>query len=140
MHTGRLFFLIFAVFVASCAPPAVKTTMLVPAKYHEASRLREVAVLPFDGNGGKEFAAEIEGTIASINIGDKQYFNLVDRVRLEKTISEMKLSQSALVDSNTAARVGRLVGAKGIYTGVITASDISDSAYSGPYALCADSH
>ena len=111
--------------------------MLVPAKYHEASRLREVAVLPFDGKGGQGFAAEIEGTIASINIGDKQYFNLVDRVRLEKLISEMKLSQSALVDSNTAARVGRLVGAKGIYTGIITASDVSDSAYREERTRCA---
>ena len=137
MHAFGLFFLIFAVLVASCAPPAVKTTMLVPAKYHEASRLREVAVLPFDGKGGQGFAAEIEGTIASINIGDKQYFNLVDRVRLEKLISEMKLSQSALVDSNTAARVGRLVGAKGIYTGIITASDVSDSAYREERTRCA---
>ena len=137
VRTVRLFLLSFVVLAASCAPPAVKTTMLVPARHHEASRLREVAVLPFDGKGGQEFAAEIEGTIASINIGDKQYFNLVDRVRLEKLISEMKLSQSALVDSNTAARVGRLVGAKGIYTGIITASDVSDSAYREERTRCA---
>lgn len=117
------------VFIISCAPPAVKTTMLVPAQYHEASQLKEVAVLPFDGKGGKEFAAEIEGALASINIGDTQYFNLVDRVRLEKIISEMKLSQSALVDVGTAAKVGKLVGAKGIYTGVITESDSVDSSY-----------
>ena len=33
----------------SCAPPAVKTTALVPAKFHEATKLTTVAVLPFDG-------------------------------------------------------------------------------------------
>ncbi|MDP3049419.1 MAG: CsgG/HfaB family protein [Thermodesulfovibrionales bacterium] len=121
----------------ACAPPAVKTTALMPARFHDAAKVREVAVLPFDGRGGAEFAAEIEGMLAGVNIGDKQYFTLIDRVRIDKLISEMKLSQSALVDPNTAAKVGKLVGAKGIYTGVITASDTSDSRYREERTRCA---
>jgi hypothetical protein len=61
----------------SCATPAVKTTTLIPARFHEATKLKEVAVLPFDGQTGREFAAEIEGTIASINVDNKQYFTLI---------------------------------------------------------------
>lgn len=39
-----LFLLLF-----SCSPPAVRTSMLMPAQYHEASQLKDVAVLPFEG-------------------------------------------------------------------------------------------
>jgi len=122
---------------AACAPPTIKTTALMPARFHDAAKVKEVAVLPFDGRGGAEFAAEIEGMLASVNIGDKQYFTLIDRVRIDKLISEMKLSQSALVDPNTAAKVGKLVGAKGIYTGVVTTSDTSDSRYREERTRCA---
>jgi len=123
--------------VFACAPPAIKTTSLVPAKFHEAAQLKEVAVLPFDGTGGESFAAEIEGTLTSINIGDKQYFTVIDRMKLDKIINEMKFSQTALVDAATAAKVGKMVGAKGIYTGVITRTGSSDSYYSENRSRCA---
>jgi len=125
------------VLLVGCPPPVIKTTALVPAKFHEASKLKTVAVLPFDGEGGKEFAAEIEGTLASINIGDKQYFNLVDRTSIERVINEMKFSKSALVNPSTAAKIGKLVGAKGIYTGVVTTSKVSDSYYKETRTRCA---
>jgi len=123
-------------FASACASPTVKTTALAPAKFHEAAKLKEVAVLPFDGADGMEIAAEIEGVLAAINIGDKQYFTLVDRTRLDRIISEMKLTQSALVDPNTAASLGKMVGAKGIYTGVVTVSNISNSYYSEDRSKC----
>lgn len=116
-------------FILACVPPAIKTTMLVPAKYHEASQLKEVAVLPFDGKDGGNFSSEIEATLVSINIGDKQYFSLVDRVKLDKALNEMKLQQSGIIDEKKVARIGKMVGAKGIYTGVITESGSSDSSY-----------
>jgi hypothetical protein len=122
--------------LAACAPPSIKTTMLMPAKFDEAAKLKEVAVLPFDGRGGKELSAEIEGTLASINLNDKQYFKLVDRVRLDKAIEEMKLAQSALVDPSTVANVGKLVGAKGIYTGTVTVSSSNDSHYKEQRSKC----
>lgn len=123
--------------LASCAPPSVKTTMLAPARYHEAATLKEVAVLPFDGPEGSEFAAELEGTLVSINLGDKQYFTIVDRARIDKVVSELKFTQSALVDPNKAAQVGKIVGAKGIYTGVVTASGVNDNRFSESRSRCA---
>ncbi len=107
----------------SCAP-TIKTTALVPAKFHEAAVLKEVAVLPFDGPKCSEFTAELEAILADTNINGRQYFTLVERARIDKLISEMRLSQSGLVDSVT--NLGRLIGAKGIYTG-ITESTVSDN-------------
>jgi tetratricopeptide (TPR) repeat protein len=107
----------------------IKVNMLQPAKYHEASLTRAVAVLPFSGPGGREFAAEIEGVLASKSVDDKQYFMLVDRASIDKTVTELKFTQSALIDQNTAAKIGNLVGAQGIYTGAVTASQVKDSRY-----------
>lgn len=123
--------------VAGCAPPAVKTTALIPAKAHEASLLKEVAVLPFEGPDGKRFAAEIEGVLAGINIGGRQYFSLVERTKIDRIIEEWRFSQSALMDEKTAARVGRLVGARGIYTGTISLSHSTDNYYTEDRTRCA---
>ena len=115
--------------LSACAAPVVKTTALVPAKFHEATKLKEIAVLPFDGPGGKEFAAEIEGTLASINIDDQQYFTLIERTRIEKILSEQALSQTGVIDETTAGKVGKLIGAKGIYTGVVNTRNIQNNHY-----------
>lgn len=115
--------------LTSCAGPSISTTMLMPARYHEASRLKDVAVLPFDGSGGSEFASEIEGTLASVTVGDKLYFTIVDRAKLEKILDqEVRLSQSGITDPATLVKVGKAVGAKGVYTGVIAKpqSEVSD--------------
>ncbi|MCE5194354.1 MAG: hypothetical protein LLF28_02695 [Nitrospiraceae bacterium] len=132
---------IYALFISfllvSCAPPSVKTTMLTPAKFHDASMIKEIAILPFDGQGGAEFAAELEGMFAGINLNDKQYFTIVDRNKIDKIISELKFTQSALVDEKTAVKVGKLVGAKGIYSGVITSSKVSDNYFTESRSRCA---
>jgi tetratricopeptide (TPR) repeat protein len=120
---------------SSCATK-IKVNMLQPAQYHEASLTKSVAVLPFNGPGGSEFAAEIEGVLASIGIDGKQYFTIVDRVSLDKTISEMKLSQSGLVDQKTAAKIGKLTGAQGIYTGIVTQNNFDESRYHEKRSTC----
>jgi tetratricopeptide (TPR) repeat protein len=113
----------------SCATPAVKTTSLIPARFHEATKLKEVAVLPFDGHNGREFAAEIEGAIGSINVDNKRYFTLIERARIEEILKEQELSQTGIIDEMTAAKVGKLVGAKGIFTGAVTVANTRDSHY-----------
>jgi len=110
--------------------------MLQPAQYHEASLTKAIAVLPFSGPGGREFAAEIEGVLAGIGIDDKQYFTLVDRASVDKSISEMKFSQSGLVDSRTAVKLGKMIGAQGIYTGIVTQNNYQDSSYFAKRQTC----
>jgi tetratricopeptide (TPR) repeat protein len=127
-HKLCLSVIILLLILGGCATK-VKVNMLHPAEYHQASLTKTVAVLPFSGPSGQEFAAEIEGVLASKSIDDKQYFVLVDRNSIDKTMSELKFTQSALIDQNTAAKIGMLVGAKGIYTGSVTVSQVKDSNY-----------
>ncbi len=130
-----LAFLIISLF-SGCATK-IKVNMLQPAQYHEASLIKTVAVLPFKGPKGKAFAAEIEGVLADIGIDGQRYFTLVDRATLDKTISEMQLSQSGLADQKTAAKLGKLIGARGIYTGVVLQNSCNDSRYSEKRSTCA---
>lgn len=138
MKKGLLLIFIMMVFLLlnACAT-SIKTTALVPARYHEAAILKEVAVLPFDGVGGREFANEIEGTLGSINIGDKQYFTLVERTKINKVMDELKFSQSGLVDESRAAQLGKMVGARGIYTGIINKATTVDKPYREERQTCA---
>lgn len=114
----------------------IKVNMLQPAQYHEASLIKAVAVMPFSGPEGRGFAAEVEGVLAGIGIDDKPYFILIDRASIDKTISEMQLGQSGLVDQNTAARIGKLIGAQGIYTGIVTRNNYDDTPYTETRSTC----
>ncbi|MEK7680380.1 MAG: hypothetical protein AAB356_09315, partial [Deltaproteobacteria bacterium] len=134
VKTAKLFLLLGFVSGAGgifgCAPAVIQTTALIPAKSHEASLLKVVAVLPFEGDGGENFAAEVEAELAAVNIGDKQYFTIVDRAKITKVLDEeTTLAQSGFADPSTVAKIGGMLGAKGVYTGVITASHANDSNY-----------
>lgn len=115
----------------------VRVHMLQPAQYHEATLTKTVAVLPFAGPGGPAFAAEIEGVLAGIHIHDRPYFTLVDRASLDKTLKEFELAQTGIVDQRTASRIGKMVGAQGIYTGTVTVSRVSDNPYRENRRVCA---
>jgi tetratricopeptide (TPR) repeat protein len=131
-----LFILVISILIIPGCATKIKVNMLQPAQYHEASLTKAVAVLPFTGPGGREFAAELEGVLSGIGIDDKQYFTLVDRASIDKTISEMQLSASGLVDQKTAAKIGKLIGAQGIYTGVVTRNRYDDSRYTERRSTC----
>ncbi|HPX12421.1 MAG TPA: CsgG/HfaB family protein [Syntrophales bacterium] len=128
--------IIVLLLVSGCATK-IKVNMLQPAKYHQASLTRTVAVLPFEGKDGAAFASELESVLASVMIGGKPYFTLVDRMSINKTLSELQLSQSGLLDEKTASTVGRMLGAQGIYTGTVTANDASDTVTTQTRTECA---
>lgn len=138
ISSGVVMSLLVMLFLSTGCATKIKVNMLQPAEYHEASMTRTVAVLPFSGPGGAEVASEIEGVLGGISIDGKPYFTLVDRAQIDKTLSEMKLSQSGLVDQGTAARIGKMVGAQGIYTGMVTLSGINDSPYSERRQQCVE--
>jgi tetratricopeptide (TPR) repeat protein len=127
---------VLAVFFTTGCATKIRINMLKPAQHHQASLTKAVAVLPFSGKQGNEFAAELEGVLGSISIDDKPYFTLVDRAAIDKTISEQQFSQSGLIDSKTAARIGSMVGAQGIYTGAVTLAAATDSPYTERRSEC----
>jgi tetratricopeptide (TPR) repeat protein len=136
LHLATFVLLLPLVLMATGCATKIKVNMLKPAQYHQASMTKAVAVLPFSGKNGGEFAAELEGVLGSINIDDKPYFTLVDRAAIDKTMSEQQFSQSGLIDSKTAARIGQMVGAQGIYTGTVTLSKSTDSPYTEKRSEC----
>jgi len=128
-------FLVVLISISACAP-TLKYESLTPARYHEATTIRQLSVLPFSGERGEYFAIEIEGVLAGVRIYDQPYFTMVERAKAENILMEMKLSRSALIDENTAIQLGKMIGAKGLYTGVVHREFISDNAYQETRRRC----
>jgi len=134
---GTVVVVVVLLMLTGCATK-IKMKMLQPAQYHEASTTKRIAVMPFSGRGGEGFASELEGVLGNIFIDDEQYFTLVDRSSIDKTMSELQLSMSGAVSEATAAKVGQMVGAEGIYTGVITQSACKDVRYKRNRRRCTE--
>jgi tetratricopeptide (TPR) repeat protein len=110
--------------------------MLEPALYHEACMTKTVAVLPFHGPQGHEIASELEGVLSGITIDDRPFFNLVERTALDKVMSEYSLNQSGMISQQNAAKLGKMVGAQGIYTGIVSIAGYTDSPYREERSEC----
>jgi len=132
---GMISFVLMIFVITGCATK-IPVSMRQPAEFHQASLTRTVAVLPFSGNGGVEFSAELESLLAGVEINGKPFFTLVDRSTIDKVMAEMRLSNSAMVDQNTAVKLGKLIGAQGIYTGTITSNNTRDSHYKAQRQEC----
>ncbi len=128
--------LVFALLASTGCATTVKTNVLMPGRIDQAAQFKSIAVMPFEGTDGKAFTSAVESALAGVIIDDKQYFQIVDRGSLDKAMNEMKLSLSGVVDANTAAQVGRMVGARGIYTGIVTASTLNDDPYTEKRRKC----
>lgn len=125
-----------ALVIASGCATTIKTSVLMPGRVDQAAQFKSVAVLPFDGPDGRAVTSVLEGTLAGVMIDDKQFFQIVDRGSLDKAMNEMKLAMTGAVDANTAAQVGKIVGAKGIYTGIVTTSAVNSSRYTEKRRKC----
>ena len=83
-----------------------------------------IAVLPFDNSGSygqdKENFEALEKGIAGMMISElaaNPSARVVEREQIEKLIAEQNLGASGKVSSETAAKVGKLVGARYVITG-----------------------
>lgn len=133
--TKPLLLLLCAAILTACAPPRVRTTTLVPSDYHDAAKLKHLAVLEIDGRGGDAFAAELEAALAAVEAGGRQHFTLFERSRLDRILDEQELDADLLDEPETAAEVGRLAGVTGVVAGKVTRS-ISDAPYREKRTVC----
>lgn len=115
--------------LASCGAPSIQMKMLVPAQVPEATSLKTVAVLPFDGPNGAAVGAELESTLTQVKVGDKAFFAVIERQKVEQVTNELALGQGGLVNEATAAKAGNLLGAKGIFTGTVQQSRMQSRNY-----------
>jgi TolB-like protein len=81
-----------------------------------------VAVVNFDGsNLDPEFTPIAIGLaeFASADLAKVKSINVVERLKIDIIMEELKLGQQGFIDPTTAPRVGRLLGARKIVTGSI---------------------
>jgi len=114
----------------------IKTTMLAPAKSHEASTLKRIAVLTFSGRGARNLNADIEALLVKIRVNDKPYFSVVERSAMQKILREQAFHLSGAVDQKTAVKIGRLVGAEGVILGTVVRNSTENSRYSERRSKC----
>lgn len=122
--------------LASCAT-VVEHESWQPAKSPAAAELRRVAILPMSGDESGVVRAELESVLASIDYKDGPYFEVVSRGELDRVLNEQALGRSAITDSETAAKVGKILGVEGIYLGVVDQTQFSDQPISESRSRCA---
>lgn len=79
-----------------------------------------VAVLYFDYTGKDEQLAVLKKGLAQMLISDLSSVDtvrLVERDRLEEVLAELKLQQSSKIDPQSAAKIGKLLGARYLVLG-----------------------
>jgi len=101
------------------------------AAYKDAGALRQecltkgqftVAVLPFTtASKRQDIAARLQGqAITALTESHDPFLKVVDRENLERIMQEQRLSLSGIVDEQTAARAGNLIGAQALLIGDVT--------------------
>lgn len=133
---GKIILIICLLLLTNACTTKIALNMLQPALYHEASLTKTVAVLPFSGPGGQQITSEVEGVLGSISIDGQNYFTVVDRNAIDKVLEEIKFNQSGIVDPGTAAEVGKLIGAQGIYTGTVTQNNFNEGHFTRKRSEC----
>lgn len=106
-----------------CLTLALATVALVPALNAQDTR-PGIAVLPFENGGSygqdkENFEAlqkGIPGMLIS-ELGQNPAARVVDRDNIQSLLGEQDLGDKGRVDAATAAKIGRLVGAKYMITG-----------------------
>jgi len=116
-----------------CGGPKITSQVLLPAKSHEASQIKRVAVLPFVGTS--EMSSEVEAMLVNTRVSGQPYFTVVERTALHKIMNEQAISLSGTIDETTAAKVGKLVGAEGVIMGVVK-SEVAQKPYQETRSQC----
>lgn len=113
--------------VLGCAGPAVKTQVLLPARYPEAVQYRNVVVLPMAGPEGYALTAEIEARLKDLWVEGRPYFSVRAPESLPAQLSG---------DPGELARWARRFGVDGLYTGTVTVADVDDQPYTEQRREC----
>jgi len=84
------------------------------------SELRRVAVLPFENLTPEAAAAAVVGEEFGLQLGKTGRFDLVERNRIEELWQEQDLDTLFRFDPQSAARIGRMLGAQAVVLGSVT--------------------
>lgn len=108
--------------------PAITAKKLVPAEV-DVSKFKKIAILDFEGRGGKEIADWMENAIQNVRIGDTPFFDVINRSKMMKLLAEQRLSLTGFVDADQAAKIGKISGTQAIVVGRVSAFRVADNRY-----------
>lgn len=124
-HLETIFkIIIFCIFLTSCAPQ-IKSNVLKPADIDLHGYTR-VAVLRFDGQGGRELRDWLESAINNARVENKPYFKIVNRSQIQQILGEQAFAGSGVVDESTAAKMGKLLGVEAVIVGSVNGWEINE--------------
>jgi tetratricopeptide (TPR) repeat protein len=88
-----------------------------------------IAIFPMDYIGqDKKYSVLSKGfsEMISIDLGKVKDLKVLERIRLQTVLDELKFSQSTFVDRETAPRVGKILSAGKLYDGIININSDGD--------------
>lgn len=98
----------------------VKQTEQVSAKY--TGPKRRIAVVEFENKTayGQKRLGQVASDILITELVKSDKFIVVERDKINKIMEEQKFQQSGLVDSNTAVKIGQILGVEAVVIGAVT--------------------
>ncbi len=118
------------------APKTVEAPIVMPSGWDDAviDKIKSgqgtrysLAVLTFDGKDKLQGKADLSmADMLTTALVNTKRFDLVERNKIDKIIEEQSLGLTGLVDESTAAKVGELLGAEYIVTGVVSSATRKD--------------
>jgi|Deesub1362A_J573_1020465.scaffolds.fasta_scaffold17240_1 curli biogenesis system outer membrane secretion channel CsgG len=110
-------------------------SVLVPPKIKINS---PVAVIPFKGNPkyAQMVTAKIEEYLSTARVNGRLFYRVLERERLDALLKEIELGQLGIVDEQTAAKAGRMVGASSVIVGKVIYANVEDMGISESRSQC----
>jgi TolB-like protein len=96
----------------------VTVTMKVPKALQMEERMR-TTIMPFEQKGALSNASHSFQDNLTNALVNQNRFQIIERQKLDYVLQEQKLSQTDLIDKNTALRLGKLMASQTIITGSI---------------------
>ena len=90
------------------------------ARQQELYQPITVGVLYFENTSESETLEPLTAGLTDMfisELGQSTQLQVVERERLDNVLEELKLNRSAMVDPNTAQRIGKLMGAQALFYG-----------------------
>ncbi len=124
--------------LVSCASKQkIAFQAIEPAQEHQVASIRTVAFDTFEKDR-IGVSGVIEGALGGYSLdGKKPYFQVVERKNLANILAEQQLSSSWAVDPEQRIKVGKLVGAQGIFSGEVVSVTSSDAYRNESRSRCA---
>jgi curli biogenesis system outer membrane secretion channel CsgG len=117
-----MIFVLFVLFLSCAGPSMVSVKVHKPAAIHLAD-VKKIAVVDFIGE--ERSGSQIATLTQSILMGT-QYYEILERDKLQRVLEEQNLALAGVVDDATAAEVGKLLGVDAMIFGEVTMYDVED--------------